>query len=354
MVVAFYLLVGLFFFLYRYLDKGAYGRWPDWRPDFINETTGALAALLLFFPVFHFANRYPLLPGLWQRNLWKYVVALLVWSPIHTTLMALMRAPLYRWLVDQEFNYGYMPVRFLMEFSVDCFTFSAQVSAITAFRYQWELQQRELRAVQLEKELTQAHLDALLLQLRPHFLFNALNAVSSVMYEDARKADRMIASLSEFLRATLRQQTTQQTTLGEELRMLHRYLDIMQVRFGDRLIASEDVPEALMRARVPSLLLQPLVENCVQHGVSPTDGVLQIHLSVRSTDGKLMLTLRDHGPGLSTTGPSRHAGHGVGLSNTRRRLERLYGEHQNLQLESAPDGGAVLTVMLPLQLVDAE
>lgn len=348
LVTLIYLLVGSFFFSYRYLEKGANGYWPDWRPDLIHEMTGAGAVLITFYPLFRFTNRYPLLPGKLWRHVALHLALLPVWSFINTTLMSLMRPPLYLWVLGKEYDYGYMPVRYLMEFSVHGFVFWAQVGAISAFRFQWEMRQREIRAAQLEKELTQAQLDALRLQLRPHFLFNALNAISSVMYEDARKADRMIASLSEFLRATLRQDSVQKAPLAEELRMLRQYLDIMQVRFGDRMQVSLDVPESLHEALVPPLLLQPLLENCVQHGVDPETGTLRMELRASAVDGRLRFTVRDHGPGLSGNGAGRR-GSGVGLGNTRRRLERLYGEAQHLTIENANGGGALATVELPVE-----
>jgi signal transduction histidine kinase len=340
-----YLCVGLFFFSYRYLEEGAYLKWPDWRPDFINEMTGALAGYILFWPLYAFTNRYPLIRGQLGRNVLLHLAALPVWSFLQTTLMAVMRPPLYRWILDSEFDYGYMPVRYLMEFSIAAFHFWAQVGAIAAFRFQHELRVREVRAAQLEKELTQAHLDALRLQLRPHFLFNALNAVSSVMYEDPRRADRMIASLSEFLRAVLRQESTHTVPLAEEMRLLEQYLAIMQVRFAERLQVRIDVPEALHDAPVPPLLLQPLVENCVQHGVDPLSGVLSIEVRAEARQDMLRFEVRDHGPGLSENARRN----GLGLSNTQRRLARMYGDRQRMSLAGADGGGALAIVELPFE-----
>lgn len=341
-----YLCAGLFFFSYRYLERASYNDWPDWRPFFINEMSGALATYILFWPLLWFTNRYPLARGVLGRHLALHVLAVPIWSFLQTTIMALVRPPLYQWVLGERFDYGYMPVRYLMEFSVGAFIFWAQVAAITAFRFQRELRLREVRTAQLERELTQAHLDALRLQLRPHFLFNALNAVSSVMYEDPRKADRMLTSLSDFLRAVLRQESTDTVTLEEEERLLHHYLAIMQVRFGERLRVSVDIPEALRDALVPPLLLQPLVENCVQHGVDPESGQLEIEVRAWRQGESLHIAVRDHGPGLGDL--SRAAsGSGLGLSNTRRRLERMYGAHQRFTLENADGGGALASVKIP-------
>lgn len=342
-----YLCAGLFFFSYRYLEDVSYNHWPDWRPAFINEMSGALSSYILFWPLFWFTNRYPLVRGVLARNLALHLLALPLWSFLHTSIMALLRPPIYQWVLGQRFDYGFMPVRYLMEFSIGAFVFWAQVMAVAAFRFQRELRLREVRTAQLERELTQAHLDALRLQLRPHFLFNALNAVSSVMYEDPRKADRMITSLSDFLRAVLRQESTHTVPLEEEHRLLQHYLAILQVRFGDRLRVRVNIPESLREAPVPPLLLQPLVENCVQHGVDPESGRLQVEVEAQTVEDTLRLTVRDHGPGIEDK-PLRTTV-GVGLSNTRRRLERMYGPAHRFSLENAAGGGAIATVEIPLQ-----
>jgi signal transduction histidine kinase len=343
-----YLCAGLFFFSYRYLEGASFGNWPDWRPIFINEMSGALATYILFWPLLWFTNRFPLSRGVLQRHLVLHLLAIPVWSFLQTSIMALVRPPFYLWVLGERFDYGYMPLRYLMEFSIGAFIFWAQVAAITAFRFQRELRLREVRTAQLERELTQAHLDALRLQLRPHFLFNALNAVSSVMYEDPRKADRMIASLSDFLRAVLRQESTETVPLEEEERLLQQYLSIMQVRFGERLRVTVDIPESLREALVPPLLLQPLVENCVQHGVDPESGRLDIDVRAQQRNGRLEIAVRDHGPGLGTATRTT-VGSGLGLTNTRRRLERMYGTDQQFSLVSADGGGALATVSIPFK-----
>ncbi|MCW5965002.1 MAG: histidine kinase [Bryobacterales bacterium] len=357
-----YLFTGLFFFSYRYLEEGANNRWPDWRPPFLNEMSAALASYILFWPLFWFTNRYPFVRGRRWKHIGFYVLALFAWSFLHTTMLATMRPVLYQLVLGKRFDYGYLPVRYLMEFSIGAFVFWAQVGAISAFRFQQELRNREVRTAQLERELTQAHLDALRLQLRPHFLFNALNAVSSVMYEDPRKADRMITSLSDFLRAVLRQESTHTVTLEEELRLLDQYLAIMQVRFGDRLTFTRSVPDALLPALVPPLLLQPLVENCVQHGVHPATGELVIHLEIRAEGDALHLSVRDHGQGLDAPvaeAAAEGSRVGLGLTNTRRRLERLYGQQQQFLLTNAGDAhaagtGALASIVLPLTLEETE
>ncbi len=351
---------GLFFFSYRYLEGVELNRWPDWRPAFLNEMSAAFATYILFWPLYWFTNRYPFVRGRLFKHIAFHFLALFAWSFLHTTMLATMRPLLYRLVLDKPFDYGYLPVRYLMEFSIGAFVFWAQVAMIAAIRFQRELRKREVHTAQLEHELTQAQLDALRLQLRPHFLFNALNAVSSVMYEDPRKADRMITSLSDFLRAVLRQNSTQTVPLAEELRLLHQYLAIMQIRFGDRLTFTRSVPDALLSALVPPLLLQPLVENCVQHGANPDTGELVIHLDIHAEGSTLHLSVRDHGPGLGL--PAEDADPnglraGLGLTNTRRRLERMYGQQHQFLLTNATDAdaagqGLLATIVLPLTIGD--
>jgi sensor histidine kinase YesM len=158
----------------------------------------------------------------------------------------------------------------------------------------------------------------------------------------------MIASLSDFLRAVLRQESTETVPLEEEERLLQQYLSIMQVRFGERLRVTVDIPAGLRDAMVPPLLLQPLVENCVQHGVDPESGRLDIDVRAQQRNGRLEIAVRDHGPGLGTATRTT-VGSGLGLTNTRRRLERMYGTDQQFSLVSAEGGGALATVSIPFK-----
>jgi signal transduction histidine kinase len=217
------------------------------------------------------------------------------------------------------------------------------------------------QAAQLQAQLAEARLAVLSAQLNPHFLFNTLHAVSSLVERDPRGVRRMIARLSELLRVTLEGTSEQEIPLSRELELLQLYLDIMQVRFQGRLVVDIHVDDEVMDALVPNFVLQPLVENAVMHGVSKVEGAGRIELRARCVGDEVVITVRDNGPGLDASaapavptsltsngdGALHASGGGVGLSNTRARLEQLYGVEQHLSLRRAAEGGTVAEIVLP-------
>jgi two-component system, LytTR family, sensor kinase len=205
----------------------------------------------------------------------------------------------------------------------------------------------EAQAARFRSELADARLSALRQQLNPHFLFNTLNAVSSLVERDPRGARRMIAHLSDLLRDTL-EQTELEVTLDRELTMVRRYIEIMQTRFGGKLETAEDVAPDTLRAMVPTLLLQPLVENAIKHGVERIDGTGRIEIRARRSGDSLLLSVLNSGADMSGNMlHDEHAGAGVGLQNTRDRLAQSYGERQSLVLSRHPGGGAAVEIVLP-------
>lgn len=214
--------------------------------------------------------------------------------------------------------------------------------------YQRRAHERERRAAELEQRLTAARLQALQMQLNPHFLFNTLNAVASLMHSDVEAADRVLIRLSELLRRALDTRDRQEVPLREELEFLDRYLEIEQTRFGERLRVEREIDSGLLEQPVPNLVLQPLVENAIKHGIEPKRRPGVIWLGVRREGPHLVLTVRDNGVGLHPERPSRR-GHGIGLGNTRRRLEQLYGVRQELIIRDAEGGGTEVLLRLPCQ-----
>lgn len=217
------------------------------------------------------------------------------------------------------------------------------VAVSHAFNYARKFRERELRAAELEKRLTQARLQALQMQLNPHFLFNTLHAISSLMHKDVEAADRMLVQLGDLLRHALESTGTQEVTLREELDFLSRYAEIEQTRFGDRLKIDMDIPADTLEALVPNLILQPLLENAIRHGIEPHARGGRIHVSAQREGDSLRLEVRDNGGGL-VNGKTVE---GVGLSNTRARLQQLYSERQSFQLADATNGGVAVRVSLP-------
>jgi two-component system, LytTR family, sensor kinase len=209
---------------------------------------------------------------------------------------------------------------------------------------QEEAAQLQAQTALLQAELAEARLTALQTQLNPHFLFNTLHAVSSLVERDPRGVRRMIARLSDLLRLTLDRTDQQEVVLEQELAFLERYLEIMQIRFQGRLQVETDVEAGVANALVPTLILQPLVENAVKHGVGKVDASGRIEIKARRHGERLVLSVRDNGPGLDGDGAGDE---GVGLRNTRARLEQLYGIAQSLTLREPPEGGLIAEVTLP-------
>lgn len=226
----------------------------------------------------------------------------------------------------------------------------AIVSVQHVAAYQERARERERRAVELEQRLTAARLQALQMQLNPHFLFNTLNAISSLMHQDVDAADRMLVRLSELLRRALDTRDRQEVPLREELDFLERYLEIEQARFRERLTVKRNIDEALLDAHVPNLVLQPLVENAIKHGIEKQRRPGVITLGVHREEDQVVLTVRDNGPGLAAAAARPNPqGHGIGVGNTRRRLEQLYGRNQELLMRDADGGGTEVVVRLPLR-----
>jgi LytS/YehU family sensor histidine kinase len=210
---------------------------------------------------------------------------------------------------------------------------------------------REMRSAELETQLAQAQLQNLRLQLQPHFLFNSLNTISSVMYEDVRKADAMLAQLSELLRKTLQPGESQQVSLADELAMLKLYLDIMQERFGKDLQVKFAVGPDLGDAMVPQLILQPLVENSIRHGRDRQSRV-EVEVSAARQNGRLLLMVSDRGPGIAGLGNGAWR-KGIGLSNTAERLESMYGAEHRFALANSPGGGLIVSLEIPFRTARA-
>ncbi len=203
-----------------------------------------------------------------------------------------------------------------------------------------------INAGRLQIELARAQLQALKIQLHPHFLFNTLHTISALVHEDPERAERTIARLSELLRLFLATSTIHEVTLGEEIRILDLYLEIERTRFEDRLSVHYDVPPELRDAMVPNLVLQPLVENAIRHGVGRRSGAGWIAVAAERYEDTLVLRVTDNGEGLKND-PDRRPESGKGLAITRGRLESLYGARQSFGIRNLPAGGVEARITLP-------
>ena len=301
---------------------------------------------LLTPAIFRFADRVPLTGAAWKRRLPIHLVAGSAFVFAHAALVGTGRA----WL---QAAYGMDTVwaewirhQFLRTFDWELTYYAAAVGVRHALVYHRAARDREVRAAELETRLVEAQLQALRMQLNPHFLFNTLHAVSTLVERDPQGVRRMIARLSTLLRYTLERSAVQEVPLHQELAFLRDYLEIQQIRFQGRIEVVESIEYGLHDALVPNLILQPLVENAVKHGVSKTEGTGRIEIAARRAGECLYLSVTDNGPGLTGAPPTDLDG-GVGLANTRGRLEGLYGDAQALTFETADGGGLVVHIALP-------
>ena len=221
-------------------------------------------------------------------------------------------------------------------------TYWGIVAAIHTVRYYRAAKARELRAAQLEMQLARAQVEALKMQLHPHFLFNTLNTVAGLMRDDPDAAELMLAKLAELLRRTLETADLQELPLADELDFIEAYLTIQRLRYGDRLRVSIDVDDAVRQARVPSLILQPLVENAIGHGIAEKPGPGHVEIGARLDGVELVITIANDGPRLPATVREGH-----GLRNTRSRMLALYGARGVFSFRPQPDGGAMAMLRLP-------
>jgi two-component system, LytTR family, sensor kinase len=289
----------------------------------------------------------------WLRLVFLHLAAATALSAAHTTLMALSRQILSPLVGFGPYDYGIMLYRYPMEFSNDL----VAITLITALYYFFQrfrlAQAQQLAAAELQTKLAEAQLENLRLQLQPHFLFNTLNTISSVMYEDVRAADLMVTQLSELLRLTLHASRTHEIPLAEELQITRLYLDLMQKRFENKLRITYSIDASLDNSLVPQLILQPLLENSLRHGMKPGSTTMDLAIAAHQENGSLILQVTDTGVGLGAQDANSVFGRGVGLANIRDRLAQLYGVNQQFAIANRATGGAEVTLRVPFHSVAA-
>jgi len=345
-------LLGFFSASQAYQAVRLFSERPTPFPFLLALNLGYWYAWALLTPIVLFlARRFPFERSRWIRSLAAHLPAVLVLTLIHIAAVVALRLWLMRWMGDPPAKpdwWSHVLRGYFMNFDWEMMTYWAIVGFWHAESYHRVAQERALRASQLETRLAEAQLQALQRQLHPHFLFNTLNAISALMHRDAEAADQMLARLSDLLRMALRGRVGQEIRLKDELEFLQKYLEIEETRFGDRLRVEYDIEPEVLDAKVPSLVLQPLVENSIRHAVAVRTEPGFIRVGARRTNGWLELTVHDNGPGLPA-GPVATSGNGVGLANTRSRLEHLYGADHRFELSSPPAGGLLVTVAIPFR-----
>jgi two-component system, LytTR family, sensor kinase len=343
-MLALWSLVGLAFASQLYLSNSLLGRPISWGEAISAPLEDWYVYGVLSLPVIWLARRYPPERGSRWLSAGIHLGAALVFSLLYVVLRALV-GEVDSWIVGESATFAEIFSPLLVRtFPFNLLIYGVIVAASHALDYYRKYHERTVQTLELEKHLTEARLQALLHQLKPHFLFNTLNGIASLMHTDVEAADRMLVRLSELLRITMSHTGAQQTTLREEVAFLERYLEIERIRFRNRLEVVIAIDEGAIDAQVPSLILQPIVENAVRHGIEPQSRTGRIELRGTREAGNVVLTVSDNGSGIPAGGPTRE---GIGLANTRARLAELYGAQQHFELVNRPEGGLCVRMVFP-------
>jgi two-component system LytT family sensor kinase len=296
-------------------------------------------------PIIRLTRRFPLERGKLAAAVAVHLVAALVCLILVGTLWDLVTGALIGAapVGDRQLRVMISPVGNAM---IGFVTYACIVGAVTAFDAVDRSHRAALSAARLARDVAQAREQAIKMQVHPHFLFNTLHAVSVLITEDPKTARSMVVHLGDFLRATLDRASRTEVTVAEELELLRHYLDVERLRFGDRLEVDIEADDEVLDAYVPDLVLQPLAENAIKHGVSSRPGAHRIRVRAVRQESRLVLTVDDEGEGSIPEGVQE----GIGLRSTRRRLAHLYGDACELTLAARPGGGARATVTLPFHL----
>lgn len=362
LVLAVWMLIGLSFTLNYYFFAEHYVTIFRQQPTIGQMLVWELPYWLLWAGlapvVFLFTRRFPIDRERWFLNSMLHIVACVALTIAHRAIYLiigwLLHVAAYRDLTsipdlyssDILFNLptGFMSYGtiFLISYVIDYYR-RHQEEELKISRLKAELAEAQL-------QVTEAQLQALKMQLHPHFLFNTLNSISALLDEDAEAADQMLARLGDFLRMTLQNSGAQQVTLQEELEFLRCYLEIERVRFQDRLTVTMNIAAETLEARVPNLILQPIVENAIRHGIVSRIAPGQIEISASLIVDALQLRVKDNGPGLgSVDGARAIIKEGLGLANTRARLAQMYGPAHKFEMSDAPEGGLQVTLTIPFE-----
>jgi signal transduction histidine kinase len=298
----------------------------------------------IFTPAyFWLVRRYPI-----DRGHWKVSIPLhLVTTSAFVVLKYVLFREVLRWLEPSRAGASLGDI-LARSFIFESIAFWCLLGVVHAIVFYERFRDREVQAADLRAQLAASQLDSLVARLHPHFLFNTLQGVSTLMHRDPRGADTMLNRLSELLRRTLHRGDRQEVPLSEEMELLEHYVGIMQIRFGDRLVFVSEIDPVVRGALVPHFILQPLVENALQHGIARRAGTGRVMVHGTRQGDSLVLRISDDGPGLPAD-QAAYPPEGIGLSNTRLRLSQLYGPRQSLTLRPIPGGGMMVELVLPFR-----
>lgn len=344
-IVLFWSLVGLAFASQVYLSSTLLGRSISWSQAVSYALADWYVWAIVSAPILWLARRFPPERRSVSQTAAIHLAGALVCSLLYVVLRAAV-GQVHGWIIDEPATYGeiFRPL-LVRTFPFNLLVYGVILSVSHALDYYRKYHERTVHTLELENHLTEARLQSLLRQLKPHFLFNTLNGIASLMHSDVDAADRMLVRLSELLRLTMAQSGQPLVTLRAETAFLERYLEIERIRFRDRLTVTIDVPEETMETSVPNLILQPLVENAIRHGIEPHPRPGHLILRARIHAGRLAVIILDSGSGIPAEGFKRE---GIGLSNTRERLRELYGTEHRFEMSNRPEGGLQVLLELPL------
>ena len=295
------------------------------------------------------AQRFPVERRHWVRNFLVHIFASFL-TGIATRI--LHDIAYWRFLADTKRPFSItgllLNVYLIIDYGMMIYWLILLISYV--FNYYQRYREGESKSAQLEAQLAKAQLHALKMQLHPHFLFNTLHSISALLYKNVSAADTMIARLGDFLRITLENSGSQKVSLQQELEFLKCYLAIERMRFQDRLTVCLDIDPKTLAMQVPNLILQPIVENAIRHGIAPRSCPGRIEIHAKQIDGFLQVQVTDNGPGLPLNGNSRNLfKKGLGLANTQARLQQIYGSAHRLDFDNAPVGGLIVTLEFPVK-----
>jgi two-component system, LytTR family, sensor kinase len=349
LTVGLWTLFGLFLGSQMYLAYSRGETQIGWQRIFGLELAYAYVWAALTPVVLFLAHRFPIVRERWLRNLLIHLVASVVIGFGTRVLHDLM---FIQFLADptRAFSLVKLLKNVYLIFDYGAMIYWLIVLVTYVFDYYRRYRGGEMRATQLEAQLAHSQLQALKMQLQPHFLFNTLHSISALVYKDAEAAEKMIARLGDFLRLTLENAGTQEVSLQQELEFLKCYLDIERIRFRDRLTVRFKIEPQALDARLPNLILQPIVENAIKHGIAPRTSAGQIEIEAIRHNGFLQVQVTDNGPGLPPNGNNgKILKEGVGLANTQARLQQLYGNEHRLDLTNTTRGGLSVILEIPFK-----
>lgn len=309
---------------------------------------------LLTVPIVWLCRRYPLPSRTWGRSVLAHLGGLIGFIFAYTGLRLVVSPPMdARTLKVLPVTWETTAALLRSNVFDHFWMYGSIVTVILAYQYYSKLRQRELREAQMQQQLAEYELQILKLQLHPHFLFNTLNGISTLMARDVKAAREMLLRLSDLLRIALSHTRDKEVSLREEMEFVEAYLQLEQMRFGERLKVKLNIHPDTLDARVPNMILQPLVENAIHHGVAVVRSGGTIELGTSLANGLLRIGITNDGPPERSNG-ERPGRPGIGLGNTRARLWQLYGDTYQLSISNRPEGGVQLLLEIPFRVSTGE